>query len=167
MDKKTILVVGIIGLAVLGFLAINKNKKAKSDADAQAQADAKMKADAAEKKRQEELARMNDPERKKLYDDIYLAIVELHKNVPENSVSLGKKAVDSRENVLTEEAKLQNANFNAYKKYEGLLPTLNQMSISELKLVLEYLKDPNMLSKDAFKFREWADLITKFPILGS
>ena len=167
MDKKLILVVGIIGLGVLGFLAVSGKSKKNKDAAAQAQADAQAKAAAAEKKRQEDLARMNDPERKKLYDDIYLAIVELYKNAPENSVSLGKKAGDSRGNVLTEEAKLQNANSNAYKKYEGSLPIFNQMSISELKLVLEYLKDPNMLSKDAFKFREWADLITKFPILGS
>ena len=158
MNKKLIVGLGILGLAALGFLAF-KNK-GKNSADSKAQADA------AEKKRQEDLARINDPERKKLYDDIYLAIVEKIKNLPENDG--GKEIIlpdGSKAETIVEI--VANANQSAYRQYESLLPTFNKMSIAELKVLLEVAKNPNEINKDAFKFREWADLVTKFPILES
>ena len=170
MDKKTILVVGIIGLAVLGFLAINKNKKAKSDADAQAQADAKMKSDAAEKKRQEELARMNDPERKKLYDDIYLALIKFltdkinanYDRMKEMGKGKGVEGEAERLENLTK-GELLGVKVNALKWWNENLNTFNQMSIDEIKFFLMAIKDPMSIQDDPFLFRQAQELATKYP----
>jgi hypothetical protein len=170
MDKKTILVVGIIGLAVLGFLAINKNKKAKSDADAQAQADAKMKADAAEKKRQEDLIRMKDPERKKLYDDIYLGLIKfLTDKINANYQRMKEFGIKNN----TEEglAQLENlhrgeligVNGTALKWWNERLDTFNKMSIDEIKFFLMAMKDPMSIQNDPFLFRQAQELISKYP----
>jgi hypothetical protein len=180
MDKKTILVVGLIGLAVLGFLAVSgkskKNKAAadlKAQEDAKAQADAKVRADAAEKKRQEDLARMNDPERKKLYDDIYLGLIKfITDKINDNYQRMKEFGIKNN----TEEGLAQLENLhrgelievkgNALKWWNENLNTFNQMSIDEINFFLMAMKDPMSIQNDPFLFRQAQEFITKYPNLN-
>lgn len=163
MNKKLILGLGILGLAALGLLYVtNKNKKAKSDVDSKA------KADAAEKKRQEDLARMNDPERKKLYDDIYLGLIKF---LTDKINANYDRMIEMSKGVEGEEDRLQNfrkgelvgVNGAALKWWNERLDTFNKMSIDEIKLLLMVIKEPMSIQNDPFLFRQVQELVNKYP----
>jgi hypothetical protein len=168
MNKKLILGLGIFGLAALGLLYVtNKNKKAKSDIDAKA------KADAAEKKRQEDLARMNDPERKKLYDDIYLAMVKLLTNKINANYDrmiercttdvIDGDCISNLEN--RRRGELVGVNAIVVKWYNERLDTFNQMNIDELSLYLKILTSTDSILNEPFLYRQASELMAKYPKL--
>jgi len=193
MDKKVILGLGVLGVAGLSYLYLtNKNKatsELKASQDTNALQDVKLSAE--DKKRQEELSLITDTERKKLYDEIYLATVEIVKTNATNRVQVQQYAMQQREAMqeemrrskifeTTEDAGIYFSQFNevlkgsvmptiseineaALEYFNCTLEELNKMSVDELKFVLELTKDKQKLVDDPFSFRKVVDFMKKYP----
>jgi hypothetical protein len=58
---------------------------------------------------------------------------------------------------------LQQINDAALKFYNSILPDLNKMTIQELETYLSFIKAPNDIVNDPFKYKEISSLITKYP----
>jgi hypothetical protein len=148
---------GIIGLAGAGVIAAafflwnNKKKKAFTLASQAAASQASANA------RQLELAKMNDPERKAAYDNVYKALVKMYEGELQSQIN---DKIDG--GIRGESGALMLANDH----YDDISPIFSNLSVDEINIVLTYLSNGDTaFDSDAFAFRSFKTLATKYPKL--
>jgi acyl-CoA synthetase (NDP forming) len=152
MEKNTKILLGVLGVGVVGAYLFLSNKKKK-----QIEAQQREEAQREEARRIAEKQRVNDPERKKIYEDIYVKMMETILTSAKDGATISNRATYAqREAILI--------------KYENLVAKLNLLSIDDLKKFKKYFdaladKNDDFLN-DPFQFKEFEDFRRQHPDLG-